>query len=277
MLEKVFYSMSTWVLTQQAITQHLIPTAKQGLYHPAEDAIFSALARSSSDVFVYWGVYESGKSTAVRNAGLKLQQRDRLCVLLHGYDLTFPKDFASTLRMRIGIPKDGRASLSTYITHPTSVVIDHFDMLGKMADETIGPIRGLSTNTLLVVSSWERALELRDKYGCKLIEPAGIGKWTRDQLETLFQTLPPSVRDKWEGQDKEELMQLSVMAGAAGYLTYVASEDGEDKHKSKTRRAVILADEWRDGVRALDAGEEWKGKNCAVGRFPDKDGVFHWD
>lgn len=274
MLEKLFSTISTWVLTQQVATRHLIPAAKEGLYHPAEDAIFSALAKGGNDVSVYWGVYESGKTTAVQNAGLKLQQMDRLCVLLHGYDLTHPKDFASTLRMRIGIPKDERAGLSTYITRPTSVVIDHFDLLGKTADEAIAPIRELNTPTVLVVSSWERARELRDKYGCKLVEPVGAGRWTRDQLETLFQTLPPSVKDKWEGQDKEELMQLSVMAGAAGYLTYVARED---KHKSNTRRAVILADEWRNGVRALDAGEEWKGDICAVGRFPDKDGVFHWD
>jgi hypothetical protein len=265
------------VLTQQVTTHHLIPAAKEGLYHPAEDAIFSALAKGGNDVSVYWGVYESGKATAVRNAGLKLQQMDRLCVLLHGYDLTFPTDFASTLRMRIGIPKDERASLSTYITRPTSVVIDHFDLLGMLVDKAITPIRELNTPTVLVVSSWERARELRDKYGCKLVEPVGVGRWTRDQLETLFQTLPPSVKDMWEGLDKEELMQLSVTAGAAGYLTFVADKE---KHRSNTRRAEILAAEWRNGVRALGGGGEEGvdgGGGCAVGRFPDRDGVFHWD
>lgn len=50
MLEKLFSTISTWVLTQQVATRHLIPAAKEGLYHPAEDAILSALAKGGNDV-----------------------------------------------------------------------------------------------------------------------------------------------------------------------------------------------------------------------------------
>jgi hypothetical protein len=39
------------------------------------------------------------------------------------------------------------------------------------------------------------------------------------------------------------------------------------------RRARLIAAEWENGIRALN-GEDMQG---VVGRFPDKDGVFHWD
>ena len=37
-------------------------------------------------------------------------------------------------------------------------------------------------------------------------------------------------------------------------------------------RAKLIDTEWKNGVRALN-GEDMKG---VTGRFPDKDGVFHW-
>ena len=286
MLEKFFTSISAWMLTQQVATRHLIPAANETLHHPAEDAIFNALANNRNDVLVYWGAHESGKTAAVRNACLRLQGMDRLCVLLHGYDLTFPKGFARTLRMRIGVPDDG-ASLSTHLSRPALVVVDDFDFLAKEADEPLRALRELNTSTLLVVSSWERALELRDTHGCKLVEPAGVGRWTEAQLEALFQTLPQSVRDKWAGQEeKAELMRLSVVSGSAGYLVYEASSHDpfrgfqSDTGRRMARRAELLAAEWRNGVRAMGGGEEEGGDGgdgCAVGRFPDRDGVFHWD
>ena len=275
MLGHLLSTIGTWMLTFQVASRHLIPAAKQGLFHPAEDAILSALAKDGNDISVYWGAYESGKTVATWNAGLKLQQMDRLCVMLHGYDLTYPKGFASTLRMRIGVPKDERASLSTYITRPTSVVIDHFDMLGKNFDEIIGPIRELNTSTVLVVSSWERALELRDTHGCKLIGPAGIGRWTADQLESLFLTLPQAIQDSCVGQEREELLRLSTLAGASGFLTFSIHEmkQHESAHQFMAKRAEILDAEWRNGINALTG----QVGACAVGRFPDKNGIFHWD
>jgi hypothetical protein len=276
MLGGLLSSISAWVLAHQVATRHLIPAAKQGLYHPAEDAIFSALAKDGNDISVYWGAYESGKTTAVRNAGLRLQQMDRLCVLLEGYDLTFPKDFARTLRMRIGVPND-RASLSAHVNRPASVVVDHFDLLVTQADEPLRALRELNTTTLLVVSSWERAIELRDTHGCKLIEP--VGQWTEAQLEALFLTLPQSIQDRWAGQEKEELMRLSVLSGAAGYLTFEASAHDafrifqSNMCRRSARRAEIIAAEWCNGLRAVN-GEVGA---CSVGRFPDRDGVFHWD
>ena len=120
MLGGLLSSISALVLTHRVATRHLIPSTKQGLYHPAEDAIFSALSKDSNDISVYWGVYESGKTTAVRNAGLKLQQMDRMCVVLEGYDLTFPKDFARTLRMRIGVPNDRTGRRKSVDAHQPS-------------------------------------------------------------------------------------------------------------------------------------------------------------
>ena len=100
----------------------------------------------------------------------------------------------------------------------------------------------------------------------------------------LFQALPQSVRDKWAGQEeKAELMRLSVVSGSAGYLVYEASSHDpfrgfqSDTGRRMARRAELLAAEWRNGVRAMGGGEEEGGDGCAVGRFPDRDGVFHWD
>ena len=283
------------MLTLQIASRYLIPDIKKGLFHPAEDAILSALVKDGSDISVYWGVYESGKTVATWNAGLKLQQRDRLCIVLSGLDLTFhapQRDFNSILRRRIGVPDD-HESLSKYITRPTSIIIDDFDILSKKIDETIGPIRELNTSTLLVVSSWERALELRDNYGCKLIEPAGIGRWTVDQLVSLFLTLPQSIQDMCSGKEREELLRLSTLAGAAGFLTFSIHEKQQHAgtHQSMTKRAEILATEWRNGINALttttttttsSGGGEVVvivgASSCgAVGRFPDKNGIFHWD
>jgi hypothetical protein len=149
-------------------------------------------------------------------------------------------------------------------------------MVGKNIDEVIGPIRELNTSTVLVVSSWERALELRNTHGCKLIGPAGIGRWTVDQLETLFLSLPQALQDRWVGQDKEELLRLSALAGTSGFLTFsiLEKQHYQDPHRNMTKRAEILAAEWRNGINAL-TGQV--GATCAVGRFPDKNGVFHWD
>jgi hypothetical protein len=38
-------------------------------------------------------------------------------------------------------------------------------------------------------------------------------------------------------------------------------------------RAKLIAVEWENGIRALN-GEDIQG---VTGRFPDKDGTFHWD
>jgi hypothetical protein len=39
------------------------------------------------------------------------------------------------------------------------------------------------------------------------------------------------------------------------------------------RRAGLIAAEWENGIRALN-GEDMKE---TTGRFPDKNGTFHWD
>ena len=106
-----------------------------------------------------------------------------------------------------------RESVKAHITRPptSTIIIDDFDILSTKIDETIGPIRReLNTSTLLVVvvsSSWERALELRAyNHGlCKLIEPAGIGRWTADQLESLFLThnAAVSIQDMYVWDRKE--------------------------------------------------------------------------
>ena len=66
------------MLTLQIASRYLIPDIKKGLFHPAEDAILSALVKDGSDISVYWGVYESGKTVATWNAGQAVHRAKRL-------------------------------------------------------------------------------------------------------------------------------------------------------------------------------------------------------
>ena len=84
------------------------------------------------------------------------------------------------------------------------------------------------------------------------------------------------------GQEREELLRLSTLAGAAGFLTFSIHEKQQQHagthHKSMTKRAEILAAEWRNGINALTTTTTTTGETVgACGRFPDKNGIFHWD
>jgi hypothetical protein len=173
------------------------------------------------------------------------------------------------LRICIGIPED-RAEDKLCMFLPgdnrTVMILDHPDYLIKRHGEKalVDDLRELEIPVLIMVNSWERAVELK-KAGCDLLGEPGFARWTEDELNDLFKTFSPEVQAKSSG------MGAAVMSGAPGILVYECHYGKPDKHNML--RARIMRDEWVNGMRALqgqDMGE-------ITGRFPDKQGVFHWD
>ena len=279
--------MSIWFISRQITAKHSLPGQKVfGYRHPVEGAIIEAL-NSAGVVSVYWGVWESGKSRAARNVALRFQEVGRLAILLDGYDFSCDDDQNDVrvwLRRSIGVP-DNEQDVSKYFAQPTSIIIDHFDRvtttMHKYAD-LMEALEELNTGVLLIVSSWERAVELRTQ-GCRMIgSSADVGRWKEDELRILFASLPPEIQEKWTCDDegkKNELLRLSALSGTPGFLTFSAYEN-----RCGNREATILDEEWRKGINALEGTVVVVGDDSDVGRrFPDHDddtdggGVLHWD
>lgn len=262
-------------------------------HHPLEQILFDTLSNSSSGAFVHWGVYESGKSTAVRQLAWRLQDEARRTVIvLDGFDFPWVQPVSAWLRRYIGIPVELHDPLSKFFVDTgTTLVIDHADLLMR-ADrswdknryvEFLELVRALiqeseetkKFNVLLVVNSWERARELVDM-GCKLVPCDAPARWTRGQLESLFATSSEKMRLK-VGERKDDLLRLATLSGTPGYLTFEAYSDS--KRGYDVRYAAMHDLEWRKGVRALYTPDiempEWWPAAPAEGRFPDKNGIYH--
>ena len=275
MIGALLSRISIWLVSRQISAKHSLPGQVFGYRHPVEGAIVEAL-NSSHVVSVYWGVWESGKSRAARNVALRFQEVGRLAILLDGYNHCYGDDCSTMrvwLRRSIGVP-DTESDVAKYFAQPTSIIIDNFDRIGKSQkySDVMEALEELDTGVLLIVSSWERAMELRTQ-GCRMIgSSADVGRWKEDELRILFASLPPEIQEKWtcggvdEGK-KNELLRLSALSGSPGFLTFSAYEN------RCGNQAAILDAEWRKGINAL----EGTGDDSDVGRFPDKDGVFHWD
>jgi hypothetical protein len=69
-------------------------------------------------------------------------------------------------------------------------------------------------------------------------------------------------------------MTLVTLSGCPGILINDAfSGICQSTESSNLLRAQLIDTEWHNGIRALK-GEDVQG---ATGRFPDKQGIFHWD
>jgi hypothetical protein len=247
--------------------------------HPVENTLFNTLSSSSSGVFVHWGVYESGKTTAVRDAAWRLQDRGgRLVICVSGYDFSGWRGLTrgEWFRKAIGIPDDSHEPLSDFFTkQATTIIIDNADSLmndDARASDTVDFVKALATesamtgrfNVLLVLTSWERAKELLDT-GCKLVPDDLPARWTGDQLDALFTTLPADMISS-VGDRKDELLRLSTLSGTPGFMTFEAwNANFESRH------AVVHDLEWRKGTKVLYD----KDLQPYEGRFPDKYGIFH--
>lgn len=283
-----------WVVSQISARHRLERPLALAYHHPLVDTLVDEL-NGSVGVFVHWGVYESGKSTAVREAAWRLQENAKNQVIkLQSFDFHVNQPIQQELRRLIGVPKDmSDKPISKFFIQPdTTLVIDHADQLmrdkDRRGDEMLEMVRGLikeseatqKFNVLLVVNSWERAQELVDA-GCKLVPISGDGpaRWTREQLETLYDTLSDKAKDRVGGK-KDELLRLATLSGTPGFLTYEINSDS--KHFG-SRHAAMHDLEWHKGIKALynpqhELPEWWSGSpspNMAEGRFPDKNGIYH--
>jgi hypothetical protein len=240
-------------------------------HHPLENALYDVLSSSMSGVMVHWGACGSGKSTAVQHACYRLQTTGRLVVLLQGYDFSTVTSFHAWIRCGVGVPDADQQTVSAFFNRPATIVIDHFDLLmhrkcdkavldflSDLMDESV---RTNKFNVLLVVSSWERAIQLRDAGRCTVV--GSPSRWTEEELKTVFCTPIP----KWNAATKSTLFQLSVLAGSPGYLALALA----GKECLFHGHAMEIDLEWRKGTAALVYGD-W---TLGVGRFPDIDGVFH--
>ena len=262
----------TCILAHQIQENHGFAGPRRGLQHRLEDAIVSTLSKPASEVYVYWGAYESGKSWAARNAAIRLKAEGKFVMLMHGFDFTFKDDIYSWLRIGIGIPKDRSSDkISTFFPadKQTVLIIDHAEYIIKKYGETdlVNTLYTLGIPVLILVSSWERAVDLK-KQGCMLLGEPGLGSWTQQELDTLYNTFPGHLKQKAEA-DKPELRECALLAGSPGIFVF----DSRDEFKPNMHRARLVAAEWQNGIRALN-GEDMAGIS---GRFPDKMGTFHWD
>jgi hypothetical protein len=286
MLEQFFATMRiAWVAGQIAARHTLGRPKVLAFHHPLAETLFNTLKTESSGVFVHWGVYESGKSTAARQAAWRLQEEAGKQVIgFNGFEFSWLKPPEKRLRLAIGVPKDMTGEpLSEFFTRDTTIIIDHFDMFVRdkdnVGDETLEWVIKLieesqqtkKFNMLLIVTSWERAQELVDA-GCKLVPGDAPARWTRDDLETLYASLSDKSRCIMT-EKEDELLRLSTLSGTPGFLTY---EVMSDRKRFSARHAAMHDLEWRRGMKGLYKQAHLDlSPHVETGRFPDRNGVYH--
>ena len=237
--------------------------------HPVENQMMDSLRRPG--IRVHWGVYMSGKSSAVKNAGFRLQEAEgRLVIVLDGLDFSFVREQGARAWLChsvLGAYNDETEDISKKFNRPTSLVIDHFEYFymkpkyHALLDELLVFLRELNVGVLLIVSSWERAMELRQA-GCELLGDAGCGRWTEEHLREFGNNKPEQERRALSLD--EESMRLAVLSGSPLYLV-------SELNDFSAPRAVIQDVEWANGIKALETGVVETS-----GFFPDKNGKFHW-
>ena len=183
--------------------------------------------------------------------------------------------------MAVGIPKDrehDKISMFLPKSERTVLIIDQFDMILEHHSEAecVEVLNEVEFPVLLLVSSWERTLELK-KQGCQMLcqEKPGFGRWTEEELSNLFKTYRNEVQVRVLAETTQETpVQLATLAGSPGILFEECFGDKEIIERRR-RRAELIDAEWRNGIRALCGTEEIPP--VITGRFPDKNGEFHWD
>ena len=247
--------MQAWLLRACSYLFHISPrdSAPQPVpvrfHHPIEQLFMQALQSPTPKVWVHWGAFESGKSTAARNAVAALCSISSKSVhLMHGHHYHHETEPLSSLRQ-------ARSCMA--------VVLDHCDYyLRQTSEETVADARALGVNVLLIVTSWERAVELR-QHGAELVGTPGCGRWTPAQLEQAI-----TVDDV---PQRERLRICTISQTPCGLLDRLRVRIV----RYEEQRARLVAREWENGIRALTTS--MSTDNDAKGRFPDKDGQFHWD
>ena len=270
----------TAFISHQIIQKHALPLAPYSPGAHVPSRLVGTFSRQHPEglVFVHWGAYESGKSRAAEVASARLQQfSGKPVMLLQGYRMDHLTTLRKWLRRDIGIPLDWQGdTLTAFIPDDKQalVILDHGDMvLSKYgASDTYEALRALGVPVLVLVSSWEHALDLK-KLGAQLLGTPGFARWTRAELIQLFQTRPESRRHRDCYTD--DFMACATLSGCPGILINDAFFYGitEPVSGPNLLRARLIDAEWKNGIRALH-GEDMQG---VTGRFPAKDGKFYWE
>ncbi len=282
MLQQLVAAIRAAYIAYMMSSRHLVDKPLSTYHHPVADQLFTQLSSSTSGIFVHWGVYESGKSTAAKQAAWRLQEEaGRTVILLDGFNfICLGKPIREQFKFLVGVSETSSEPVATFYSKPTTVIIDNFDVLmyEKRECEALEFLQELSAesvetqkfNVLLILTPWEQAVQLREK-GYTVIAPSA--KWSEEQLHALFSTLPESLQNKWKDENsKSELLRLAAISGTPGDLLF-----GVRGEKVSEKRAWLLAEEWRKGGKALDESCATKEKMEEEGRFPDKNGIFHWE
>ena len=249
-------------------------------HHPLVQSLFDYMQSSKSGAFVHWGVYESGKTTAARQAAWRLQEEaGKQVILLQSYNIQWNRQGENWLRRAIRVPDDN--PMADFFTQDTTIIINHFDMFmcdkDKHSEETLEWVnkfieeseRTKKFNVLLLVTSWERAQELVDA-GCKLVPGDSPARWTRDELETLYASLSDKGRSIMN-EKEDELLRLATLSGTPGFLNF--SAHGE---RISPKQPAMHDLEWRRGMKWLYQQTQLDlAPHVEIGRFPDRSGVYH--
>ncbi len=151
------------------------------------------------------------------------------------------------------------------------LIIDHADLLLKQYNnekELASVVLELGIPVLIILfSSWERALDMLEQEKTQLLGELGLGRWTREELEQLYEIFSDSL--KQTAQAKEcDVLSCATLAGSPGILYF----ESHEQYTPNMARAQLINIEWNNGIRAL-SGEDMQG---VTGRFPDKNHRFHW-
>jgi hypothetical protein len=131
MLEQFFATMRiAWIAGRISARHTLERPYALAYHHPLEQSLFNVLNTEKSGVFVHWGVYESGKSTAARQAAWRLQEEaGKQVILLQSYKIQWNWQGENWLRRAIRVPEYIEDKpMTDFFTQDTTITIDHFDM-----------------------------------------------------------------------------------------------------------------------------------------------------
>ena len=279
MLAQIITSVHTWwiglSIAARHSSKHVGPA--RGIQSRLEDAIVATLLKPEPRIYVHWGVYQSGKAWAARNAAARLQATGRLVMLVHGYDYTYKPEIRDWLRVSVGVPDDRATDrLGSFLPsdkHPVMILSSAESLIRRYGERSLVDALGeLGIPALIMVSSWERAVDLKEA-GCRLLGEPGFGKWTPTELDLLWGRARPFTGGG-KAQNLELVRECGELSGAPGILLHELDRAKHERHSEPMlHRARLINAEWENGRRALN-GEDMGG---ATGRFPDKDGRFHWD
>lgn len=259
-----------WQVSAAIMSRHLITYDRRGLDSRLEHEIVNAFGfENKTGLFVHWGMYDSGQTWAAGNAAIRLQQNcGRFAIFLDGHDFLFKKTPREWLQANLGIPEDCRKDMIPMylpLSHKPMLIIDHVDyVLNHYGGRSLVlSFQELGIPVLCLVRSWENALDLHNR-GCQLLGTPGFSRWTESELLELYNTLPQEIQQKCK-HNKEAMMEYAVLSGSPGIFWHNSVPN--------MQRAKLMDAEWKNGIRALN-GEDMQG---VTGRFPDKNGTFHWD